>query len=283
MRSAPVDGFSLAYDDHPGEGDPVVLLHGWPGDRTDYRAMVPLLAGRRLVVPDLRGFGESDKHLVDPAEFYGARGQAASVAGLLEELGIEQVVAAGYDVGSRVAQELARQRPDLVRALVVTPPLPGAGRRILDPEAVPEFWYQSFHQLDLAEQLIDGQPGAARHYLQHFWDHWSGPAYTPEAAALDALAGHYGEPGAFVASIGWYRAGGGMVARSMSEKVPAPEDRVSVPLHALWPSDDPLFPRAWSDRLEEFYTDVALEPVDGVGHFAPLEYPELFARAVLAA
>ena len=54
-----MDDFRLAYDDHPGDGVPIVLLHGWPGDRQDYRAVVPLLAGRRVLVPDLRGFGDT--------------------------------------------------------------------------------------------------------------------------------------------------------------------------------------------------------------------------------
>ena len=58
-RSRPVDGFRLAYE-RAGSGTPVVLLHGWPGDRHDWRDVVALLAGRwRVLVPDLRGFGES--------------------------------------------------------------------------------------------------------------------------------------------------------------------------------------------------------------------------------
>ena len=61
-----VDGFELAYD-RVGSGPAVVLLHGWPGDRTDYRDLVPLLSGCEVVVPDLRGFGHSDKHVADPA------------------------------------------------------------------------------------------------------------------------------------------------------------------------------------------------------------------------
>ena len=74
-RSSPVDGFSLAYDD-VGSGDPVVLLHGWPGHRGDFARVVPLLVGRfRLIVPDLRGFGESDRHDVDPVEGYSAAAQ----------------------------------------------------------------------------------------------------------------------------------------------------------------------------------------------------------------
>jgi pimeloyl-ACP methyl ester carboxylesterase len=70
-----VDGFRLAYERiGPGPGKPAVLmLHGWPGDRTDYRAVAPpVSAVADVVVPDLRGFGESDKHEADPARQYNA-------------------------------------------------------------------------------------------------------------------------------------------------------------------------------------------------------------------
>ena len=63
---------------------------------------------------------------------------------------------------------MARHRPDLVRALVLAPPLPGIGERILSPSAQQEFWYLSFHQLPLADELIDGRPDAVRCYLRHF-------------------------------------------------------------------------------------------------------------------
>jgi pimeloyl-ACP methyl ester carboxylesterase len=58
--SEATDGFRLAYD-RVGQGPPALLLHGWPGERGDYREVVPRLAGLDVVVPDLRGFGESDK------------------------------------------------------------------------------------------------------------------------------------------------------------------------------------------------------------------------------
>jgi pimeloyl-ACP methyl ester carboxylesterase len=280
--SGAVDGFRLAYD-RSGSGPAVLLLHGWPGHRQDYGAMTALLTGLDVVVPDLRGFGESDKLAIDPAAGYSATAQAQSIVGLIEELGLGGVVLGGYDIGSRIAQAIAAQRPDLVRALVIAPPLPGIGARILDAEAQREFWYQAFHQLDLAEQLIDGRPDAVRAYLRHFWSHWSGPSFRLADADLDRLVADYGPAGAFVASIGWYRAGAGSVARSLAERAPDPAARLAVPTTVLWPEHDPLFPVAWSDRIGEFYADARLTMLPGAGHFAPLEAADSFAAAIRAA
>lgn len=282
-RSAPVDGFRLTYDRFgtPGAA-PVLLLHGWPGSRHDFRRMVPLLTdGLDIVVPDLRGFGGSDKHEVSINHFYSASAQAASVVGLIRELELGPVVLAGYDVGSRVAQSVARMHADLVRALVLSPPLPGVGDRVLTPQAQSEFWYQAFHQLPLATRLVDGDPEAVREYLRHFWDHWSGPGFALTDPELDALVSDYALPGAFSASIAWYRAGAGTVAQSLSE---LPADRaikIHAPTDVLWPGRDPLFPSRWADRLEHHFTDVVLHIAADAGHFTPLECPDLFAELVL--
>jgi pimeloyl-ACP methyl ester carboxylesterase len=275
------DGFRLAYDRH-GDGAPVVLLHGWPGDRADYRLVAPRLTGYDVVAADLRGFGESDKHLIDPVTAYSAAAQARSVVALIEQLGLRDVVIAGYDIGSRIGQTVAAARPDLVHSLVVAPPLPGIGTRILEPAAQREFWYQAFHQLALAEQLVDGQPDAVRDYLAHFWSHWSGPSFELPDSDLDRLACHYSPPGAFTASIGWYRSGAGSVARSLAEQAPPRAERVHVPVTVLWPDHDPLFPAAWSDRLDEFFSAVQLRRLPSAGHFVPLEAPDAFAEEIAA-
>jgi pimeloyl-ACP methyl ester carboxylesterase len=278
-----VDGFHLAYD-RAGRGPAVLLLHGWPGDRTDHREVVPLVAGAaEVITPDLRGFGESDKHQADPAAQYSAAAQVRSVAGLIEELGLTRPVIAGYDIGSRIAQTLAADRPDLVRALVISPPLPGIGGRILSPDSQREFWYQQFHRLELAAQLIDGNPGAVRAYLRHFWEHWSGPGFDLPEWHLEHLVTAYAPAGAFAASINWYRAGAGSLARSLAERPPAVADRITVPTTVLWPSHDPLFPPAWSDRIGEFFADARLIRLAGAGHFTPLEHPDEFAAAIIAA
>ncbi len=274
-----VDGFELAYD-RVGSGPAVVLLHGWPGDRTDYRDLVPLLSGCEVVVPDLRGFGHSDKHVADPAGQYSGPAQARSVADLITSLGIARAVVVGYDIGSRIAQALAWSRPDLVGALVISPPVPGVGTRVFGPGPLREFWYQAFHRLPLSEELIDGNPDAVRAYLRHFWEHWSGPEFTVSEEHLDHLVSVYGPPGAFTASVQWYRSGAGTTTTAASETVPAPEDRLATPAVVLWPEHDPLFPREWSDRIDAFFSRARLRFVDGVGHYAPLEYPSVIAEEV---
>jgi pimeloyl-ACP methyl ester carboxylesterase len=275
-----VDGFELAYD-RTGSGPAVVLLHGWPGDRTDYRELVPLLPGCDVVVPDLRGFGRSAKHRADPVEQYGADAQARSVAGLITSLGLDRPVVAGYDIGSRIAQTLAQRHPELVRGLVITPPVPGVGQRVFGAGPLREFWYQQFHRLPLSEELVDGKPDAVRAYLRHFWEHWSGPRFEVTDAHLDHLVSVYGPPGAFTASVQWYRAGSGTAARAAAEAAtPDPAEVVATPTVVLWPEYDPLFPREWSDRLGDYFSQVRLRLVDGAGHFAPLEYPAVVAQEI---
>jgi pimeloyl-ACP methyl ester carboxylesterase len=94
------------------------------------------------------------------------------------------------------------------------------------------------------------------------------------------LVALYSRPGAFTASIAWYRSRAGSVASARGEQPPEPGSRVTLPVEVLWPEDDPLFPVAWSDRLGDWYADPALTVLPGCGHFVPLEAPEAFADAV---
>jgi pimeloyl-ACP methyl ester carboxylesterase len=79
--SAPTDGFQLAYDRNGG-GPLILLLHGWPGDRTDYNALAPLLENRAdIVIPDLRGFGETEreKQFGPTCDIFGSIGPVQSI------------------------------------------------------------------------------------------------------------------------------------------------------------------------------------------------------------
>ena len=276
--SAAVDGFRLRYV-RRGAGSPVVLLHGWPGCWWDQHRVLEGLVGEfDVVVPDLRGFGGSDRHDVEPSWAYNADGQAASVLGLLDELGLERVLFHAYDVGSRVAQALARSAPERVTGLAIAPPFASFGIRPTSREAQHEFWYQHFHRLALSEELLDGDLRSVRAYLGHFWHHWAGDRDILTALELDALAALYARPGALRASIAWYRAGAGATSQPAVPVHPP----LRQPVIALCGTRDPLFPMEWLDKLHLDFEDVEVRTLEDVGHFTPLQAPDAVADAIRA-
>ena len=100
------------------------------------------------------------------------------------------------------------------------------------------------------------------------------------ADELDRLVETYAAPGAFAASIAWYRAGAGSIERSLAETAPAAEDRIAAPTIVLWGDEEPLFPLEWADRIGEFFADATLETLPGIGHLPPLEAPDAMAEGV---
>ena len=99
-------------------------------------------------------------------------------AAIAESGAADRAIAVAADVG----------KPDSVRALVLSPPLPGVGGRILGPEPQRQFWYQPFHRLRLAERLVDGRREAVLAYLGHFWSAWSAPGWALGEEELERLA-----------------------------------------------------------------------------------------------
>src|ERR1700687_1100438 len=112
-----VNGVGLEVQDE-GNGTPVLLLHGWPDSGRLWRNQVPALtgAGFRCIVPDLRGFGESDKP--DDVAAYALPNLVGDVVGLLDQLGVARVHVIGHDWGSALAWVTASLVPDRVDHLV---------------------------------------------------------------------------------------------------------------------------------------------------------------------
>lgn len=135
----------------------------------------------------------------------------------------------------------------------------------------------------LSVQLLDGRPDAVRAHLRHVWSHWSGPGFDVDTPDFEALVDRYARPGAFGAATQWYRVGRGCLADAVAEQPPPPHERIAVATRVLWQELDPIFPRRWADRLAKFFSDVTLHPVDGIGHFTPLEAPREFPAAARAA
>jgi 3-oxoadipate enol-lactonase len=123
MSVARVRGIELAYE-VSGKGVPVVLLHGFPFNRTLWRKQVEALRERyNVVTVDLRGHGETPALADAPATM---EAMAEDVAALLDELGIERVVLGGLSMGGYVALAFYRLFPGRVRALILADTRPHA-------------------------------------------------------------------------------------------------------------------------------------------------------------
>jgi pimeloyl-ACP methyl ester carboxylesterase len=113
-----VDGVGIHYE-VTGEGRPVVLLHGFPDTGRLWRHQVPALAraGLRVIVPDLRGYGRSDR----PADVgaYALPALAGDVLAVLADAGVQRAHVVGHDWGAALAWGLAALAPDRVDHLVV--------------------------------------------------------------------------------------------------------------------------------------------------------------------
>lgn len=145
-----------------GSGQPAVLLHGLGLDHQQWDGLVPLLGGRRLVRPDLRGHGRSPA----PSHGYHAAHYAADVGALLASLGPTHADLIGSGLGAAVALEVALDRPDRVRSLVLLgPSIDGFGdwsegwmgmMRKLAKAAYEESVVGALNGVYLADAIFDG-------------------------------------------------------------------------------------------------------------------------------
>ncbi|HKG87163.1 MAG TPA: alpha/beta fold hydrolase, partial [Nitrososphaeraceae archaeon] len=171
-NTASVNGIQLHYV-IGGQGDPVVLLHGWPETWYAWHKIMPALAKNYTVIaPDLRGLGDSSK----PPTGYDGKTVAEDIHQLVTQLGFETINLVGHDIGAFVAYPYAAAHPTEVKRLVVMevpPPING----IFPPPslAVPLWWLFFQQTLDVPEALTQGKEMT---YLSWFYQNL---AYNPAA------------------------------------------------------------------------------------------------------
>ena len=111
--TARVNGINIHYV-MEGEGDPLVFLHGWPEFWYSWRRQIPEFSQRyQVIVPDLRGFGHSDK----PFHGYDTRTSASDVYELVRQLGHDRVRIVSHDIGARVAFRFALDHEESVQKI----------------------------------------------------------------------------------------------------------------------------------------------------------------------
>jgi pimeloyl-ACP methyl ester carboxylesterase len=265
-----------------GHGEPVVLLHGWPGFWYDWRrVVVPLAEEVDVIALDFRGFGDSDKPEGDPKELYTADRLAADVLALLDHLGVGRFVVAGHDTGAVVAQVLARTTPERVSALVLfNPPHSAIGDKPKEPASQRESWYHHFHALPWSDQLVGFSRATTELYLRHFYDHWVGNKDSVRSEEFEAIVDAFARPGALRASFGWYRA---TYEEETDPSAYATKDPIPLPTVVRWGERDPVKPAAWAEGIEQTFPDLDFRFVPSAGHFVPFEAPEETVTAIRTA
>jgi pimeloyl-ACP methyl ester carboxylesterase len=265
-----VDVGDLTFDvraDGPGDGRPVVLLHGFPETSACWAAVTPRLAeaGLRTYAVDQLGYSPGARP--QEAEAYALTNLAQVTADLMTAMEVPVADVVGHDWGANVAWALAAWHPDRVRSLTaVSVPHPTAFTAAWrsDPEQRERSSYiRLFWQEGKAEEVLlaDGARRLRRMY---------GSAVDPEA--VDEYVAVLSAPGALTAALNWYRA--------MSSGTPV--DDVTVPTTYVWSDADIAIGRIAAEGCGSFVAgDYRFVELAGVSHWIPEEAPDALATAVL--
>jgi 2-hydroxymuconate-semialdehyde hydrolase len=252
-RRARLSAGEVAYADL-GEGPAVLLIHGFPTNANLWRREAWLLAQRmRVIVPDLLGYGDSQK---PPAADLSEPAQAAYMGELLAHLEIDELAVVGHDIGGGIAQLLALDGGPDVRALVLLDSVcfdawPVEGVKMLQ-EAKPEQESAEFMEevirltMDLGVQHKERlEPEAAERYI------------APWRA----------EPASY------FRATRAITGRGLAGR----DDELAaldIPALIIWGEDDPFLSSELAERLGETIPGATVALLPGCSHFVTEEAPQ---------
>lgn len=258
-----------------GSGPPVLLLHGWPQHWYAWRELIPLLAGsRRLICPDLRGFGWTDA----PASGYRTADLAADMVALLDALELDRVDVIGHSEGGRVGFELCLSQPARVRRLVTLAAMhPYPSMRLLAPHGWRFWWTPLVETAWLGRRVVRHLPVVTRAVLR---------ASAANCAALsDAVTGE------FVASVrepARARASERLMHEfAYHEMIPAllganRSRRLRTPTLMLNGERDFFTPARALGGSEPYADDLRIQVIPAAGHLLAEECPQVIADAACA-
>lgn len=253
-----------------GQGEPVVLVHGFPQHWWMWRTLMRDLAaaGFRAIAYDQRGMGGST---ITPAG-YDKRTLAKDLAGLLDALGVPQAAVIGYDHGGGTALALAFDQPQRVTKLgVIEYAPPGYGYEYgLQPMRNWQSWQLAFFtQPDVAVQFIAGKE---RELLAWYFWHWSANPDAVDQADFEVYVRQLQKPGALRGGFAHFAAvfDDTELFKSYAGR------RIEAPVLALGGERGAAgFPEG---AMRQLARDVQGAVVSGAGHWIADEQPEALAR-----
>jgi pimeloyl-ACP methyl ester carboxylesterase len=221
--------------------------------------MPALARNYTVIVPDLRGLGDSSK----PVEGYDGNTTAEDIHQLVAQLGFNDIFLVGHDLGAFVAYSYAAVHPNEVSRLVILDvPITGIGSAL----NLTRLWHIPFHMVrDIPETLVEGKE---REYLTWFYRNG---AYNPAAITeedIDEYVSHYSAPGGMRAGFEYYR------AFSINEEQNKEYSKVKLPMPVLALGGEYSFGTAALDSMKSLATDVRGDIVPLSGHWIPEEQPD---------
>lgn len=271
-RLAIVNGIQMHYV-IGGQGNPLVLLHGFPETWYEWRHVMPAFAKNyTVIVPDLRGLGDSSK----PLTGYDGKTTAEDLNQLLSQLGFKKILLVSHDIGAQTAFSYAKTHPNNVSKLVIMDYIfPG----FLPPQFGQNGpWWFTFHQVpNLPEFLVEGKE---REYISSFVKML---AYNPSAITkedLDIYAEKYSAPGAMRDGFEYYRA---FPLDAVQDKALVNQSKLQVPVLVLEADFYPVFGGPVQGIPVANAVKAMAQNVTGIkvplsGHWIPEEQPQFVIK-----
>jgi pimeloyl-ACP methyl ester carboxylesterase len=251
MEQININGIKLAYI-RQGKGTPLVLLHGYPLDHQLWDEVIPLLKDSfDLIVPDLRGFGESTT--VDTP--YTMDDIASDIAGLLDHLGVQKTAIVGHSMGGYVALAFARLYPERMNGLGLV-----SSQLLADPPDRKEGRYKT--AADVAEKGISGVVDAMTSKFTS----------SPEWQAFARKNMEEQRPAAYIGAL-----------KAMAERVDSTPllSSIKYPVVVIHGDADMLIPIDRAREVKVALPQTHLVEVKGVGHVPMLDAPHDTAQGLM--
>lgn len=267
-RHVRVNGFRMHVAE-AGTGEPLVLLHGWPQHWYEWRDVIgPLAEDRRVICPDLRGFGWSET----PGNGYDPWTFAADLLALMDAEGIERFDLVGHDWGGMTGFLIALEHPQRLRrfiALNIFPPFMPASAKAF--RSAWRFSYQWALAMPLLGPLAARAVGLERQPLAELlssgaWDDRTRMIFTSQ----------FRERARAKATTSLYRNAQRLIVRIMRGEYR--NANLEVPTRLIFGTGDQVLDYRLLEGIERFGDDFELELVDGAGHFVADQRPELIVE-----
>ncbi len=267
------------------EGQPLLLIHGWPDDASTWDQVAPALAaeGFRVIVPTLRGFGATRFLNDDTSRTGNSAILAIDMIALLDALGIDRFMVAGHDWGSNTAEALAVGWPERVERLAMLSTPPRLGGMPTPPfEQTQRQWYHWFMATARGAEAVRSD---RRGFTHLHWVNWSPPGWFDEPT-FDRVSQSFDNPDWVDVTLHSYRARWGEAEPDtgstwLEGKVKATKTLSLPTLYIHGDADGVNPPSTAEDVRAKFAGPFARITMTGVGHFPQRENPQAVVRHLL--